>query len=248
MRCFIELSYKGTKYNGWQRQNNAIAVQQVLEEAMETILRHPVEITGSSRTDTGVHAAQQYAHFDLTTSVDLNHLVVRLNSLLPADIAVHRIFRVKADLNSRFIADFRRYEYRISRRKNPFFSDTAYFFARDLNVEKMNEAANLLLEYRDFECFSKVKTEVRTFLCTITRAEWVREEHFLIFYIQSNRFLRGMVRAVVGTLLKVGLGKIDVEDFRQIILSKNRKNAGAQAPALGLSLVEVGYSEAALQD
>ncbi len=241
MRCFIELSYKGTRYNGWQRQNNAVAVQQVLEEAMEIVLRRTVTITGSSRTDTGVHAEQQFAHFDLETGHDLDLLTGRLNSLLPQDIAIHRIFSVPDDLNSRFVADFRRYQYRISRRKNPFTSDTSYLMTRELDVGRMNEAAALLMQYSDFECFSKVKTDVRTFLCAITEAEWVQEEHALIFNIQANRFLRGMVRAIVGTLLQVGTGKISVEDFRRIILSKDRKKAGAQAPAKGLTLTRVGY-------
>ncbi len=247
MRFFIELSYKGTHYNGWQRQPNALTVQQVLEEAISTILRRKVEITGSSRTDTGVHAGQQYAHFDLDDLPDLPLLTRRINSLLPPDIAVHRIFRVRDGLNSRFVADYRKYEYSIARRKNPFLHDTAYLFTRRLNVERMNEAAALLLVHRDFECFSKVKTDVRTFLCTITRAEWIDTGQLLVFHIRANRFLRGMVRAIVGTLLEVGLEKLTVEDFGQIIGSKDRKKAGAQAPAKGLSLVEVGYREAELQ-
>ncbi|MPR32996.1 tRNA pseudouridine(38-40) synthase TruA [Salmonirosea aquatica] len=242
MRYFIELSYKGTDFIGWQRQVKGRSVQQTLEEAMATILRQPVEIVGSSRTDAGVHAGQQFAHFDSQVPLaDPEKLVYRLNSILSYDLAVRRIFPVEAEVHARFAATYRRYEYRIIRHKNPFLTNQAYLFRPDLDLEAMNAAAALLLKFDDFESFSKVHTDVKTFLCTITTAEWQWAGGTLIFRIQANRFLRGMVRALVGTLLDVGTGKQTVADFENIILAKNRKHAGAQAPAHGLFLVEVGY-------
>jgi tRNA pseudouridine38-40 synthase len=244
MRYFIEFSYKGTAYNGWQKQNNALGVQQVLEEAMSKLLRQSIEITGSSRTDTGVHAEQQFAHFDAPIEiVDRDRFVYSLNGLIPYDIGVRRLIPVPNDLNSRFAATHRRYEYRITRYKNPFLVNEALLMRAEPDLERMNEAAALLLIHNDFESFSKIHTSVNNFRCTITEAIWFERGDLLIFKVQANRFLRGMVRALVGTLLNVGFGKISVADFERIILSKNRKNAGAQAPAEGLFLVEVGYTE-----
>jgi len=247
MRYFIELSYNGTHFIGWQRQRQGRSVQQTLEEALATILRQPVEMVGSSRTDAGVHASQQYAHIDLEAAItDSEKLVYRLNSLLPADLAVRRIVPVADSVHARFEANHRRYEYRIIRHKNPFLPQQAYLYKPDLDVERMNTAAALLLRYEDFESFSKVHTDVKTFHCTICRAEWEQRGDLLVFTVQANRFLRGMVRALVGTLLEVGLGKKTVADFERIILAKDRKLAGAQAPAQGLFLVEVGYPEGLL--
>jgi tRNA pseudouridine38-40 synthase len=242
MRYFIEFSYKGTNYSGWQRQNNAISVQQKLDEALTLILREMIESVGSSRTDTGVHAEQQYAHFDTVRPVsDPDLLRFKLNSLLPFDIAVHRIFPVAETAHSRFDATHRRYEYRIIRRKNPFLINESHIFHKPLNVEHMNEAAALLLKYKNFESFSKIHTQVNNFLCDITEALWFEKGEVLIFSVRSNRFLRGMVRALVGTLLEVGTGKKTVADFEKIIQVQDRSKAGAQAPAEGLFLVEVGY-------
>jgi tRNA pseudouridine38-40 synthase len=247
MRYFIELSYNGTHFIGWQRQRQGRSVQQTLEEALATILRQSVEVVGSSRTDAGVHASQQYAHIDLEAAIAYSDkLVYRLNSLLPADLAVRRIIPVADTIHARFEATHRRYEYRITRHKNPFLPHEAYLYRPDLDVEAMNSAAALLLRYEDFESFSKVHTDVKTFLCSISRAEWEQRGDLLVFTVQANRFLRGMVRALVGTLLEVGLGKKTVADFEQIILAKDRKLAGAQAPAHGLFLVEVGYPEGLL--
>lgn len=244
MRYFIEFSYKGTAYNGWQKQNNSLGIQQVLEEAVSKILRQTVEITGSSRTDAGVHAEQQFAHFDFTPEIaDLERFVYSLNGLIPYDIAVRRVIPVGDELNSRFAATHRRYEYRITRFKNPFLINQSHLLRTELDIKQMNEAAALLLIHNDFESFSKIHTNVNNFRCTITEAVWYEEGDMLIFSVQANRFLRGMVRALVGTLVNVGSGKISAHDFEQIILSKNRKNAGAQAPAEGLFLVEVGYPE-----
>jgi len=244
MRYFIEFSYKGTNYSGWQRQNNAISVQQKLDEALTLILRETIESVGSSRTDTGVHAEQQYAHFDTIKPVkDGELLTYRLNSLLPFDIAVHRVFEVKETAHSRFDATHRRYEYRIIRRKNPFLINESHIFHKPLDIQRMNEAAALLLKYKNFESFSKIHTQVNNFLCDITEAYWFEKEDVIIFTVKSNRFLRGMVRALVGTLLEVGTGKRTIADFEKIIQAQDRSKAGAQAPAEGLFLVEVGYPE-----
>ena len=244
MRYFIEFSYKGTAYNGWQKQNNALGVQEVLEVAMQKILREPIEITGSSRTDTGVHAVQQFAHFDTLNGIkDLQKTVYSLNGLIPYDIAVQRLIPVPAELNSRFAATHRRYEYRMVHAKNPFLVNLSYLNRSELDVAKMNEAAALLLIHKDFESFSKIHTSVNNFRCNITEARWFERDGLLIFSVKANRFLRGMVRALVGTLLNVGIGKTSVADFERIIVAKSRKEAGAQAPAEGLFLVEVGYPE-----
>ncbi len=242
MRYFIELSYLGTDFIGWQRQRAGRSVQQTLEEALSTIFRHSIEIMGSSRTDAGVHAAQQFAHFEMEREIaDNDKKVYQLNSLLPPDLAVRSLIRVPDDFHARFAATHRRYVYRVIQHKNPFLTKTAYVFRPDLDLDSMNAAAALLLRYDDFESFSKVHTDVNTFICQITVAEWATENATLVFTVQSNRFLRGMVRALVGTLLEVGTGKIKVPDFERIILAKDRAAAGAQAPARGLSLVEVGY-------
>lgn len=244
MRYFLEFSYRGTAYNGWQKQNNALGIQEVLEEALSKVLRMSVDLTGSSRTDTGVHAEQQFAHFDLPTAIDNPDLLAyKVNALIPRDVAVRRFVQVADDVHSRFAATHRKYEYRIIRHKNAFLTDLAYQLRGDLDVGLMNSAAKLLLVHNDFESFSKIHTNVNNFRCSITQAEWVDSGEMLTFHVKANRFLRGMVRALVGTMLEVGRGKLTVEDFEQIILSRNRKNAGAQAPAAGLFLVEVGYSD-----
>lgn len=244
MRYFIEFSYRGTAYNGWQKQNNALGVQEVLEHALAKVLRMPVELTGSSRTDTGVHAEQQFAHFDLPAPIaDPDLLVYKLNALTPKDVSVHRLIAVGNEVHSRFAATYRKYEYRITYQKNPFLTDLATVMRKNLDVPVMNEAAALLLVHNDFESFSKIHTNVNNFRCSITEAHWVESDNMLVFHVKANRFLRGMVRALVGTMLEVGRGKLTVAGFEQIILSRNRKNAGAQAPAEGLFLVEVGYPE-----
>ncbi|MCF0070642.1 tRNA pseudouridine(38-40) synthase TruA [Dyadobacter sp. CY261] len=244
MRYFLEFSYRGTAYNGWQKQNNALGVQEVLETALAKILRMPVELTGSSRTDTGVHAEQQFAHFDLPEAVaDTDLFVYKLNALIPRDIAVQRLILVGDEVHSRFAATHRKYEYRITYQKSPFLTDLACQMRPNLDVALMNQAAALLLVHNDFESFSKIHTNVNNFRCTINEARWVETGVMLVFHVRANRFLRGMVRALVGTMLEVGRRKITVDDFEQIILSRNRKNAGAQAPAEGLFLVEVGYPD-----
>ena len=243
MRYFIECAYKGTQYSGWQIQNNSLTVQAEIEKALSTLLKHKVDITGSSRTDAGVHAVQQIAHFEMTKEIsDCENLVFRMNKLLPFDISVQKIFNVTNDYHARFEAISRKYEYRISRKKNPFQRGLAYEFNGNINIDSMNEACKILFRHLDYQCFSKIHTDVLTFNCTITEAHWEeKEENLLIFSIKANRFLRGMVRAIVGTLLEVGLGKISLSAFEEIILSKDRKKAGRAVPAAGLFLMEVNY-------
>ncbi len=243
MRYFIEHSYHGKAYCGWQIQNNGITVQQVLEEKLAILLREQVKLVGSSRTDAGVHACQQYAHFDVEGELnDPADLAFRLNGMLPYDIAVGRIMPVSPDVHSRFDAVYRRYCYKMVRRKDPFLQGQAYYFRKELDMKKMNEATALLLQYRDFESFSKIHTDVNHFECDIMEARWEAEGQYLReFHIKANRFLRGMVRALVGTLLEVGEGKRTVASFEELILARNRKMAGPQAPPHGLYLMEVGY-------
>lgn len=243
MRYFIECAYRGTNYSGWQIQDNSLTVQAEIEEALSTLLKHKIEITGSSRTDTGVHAVQQMAHFDMANEIsDCDNLVYRMNKLLPFDISIQKIFNVADNYHSRFEAISRKYEYRISRKKNPFQRGLTYEFNGNINIELMNEACRILFKHINYQCFSKIHTNVLTFNCTILEAQWEeKQEDLLVFSIKANRFLRGMVRTIVGTLLEVGLGKISLTAFEEIILSKDRKKAGRSVPAEGLFLMEVNY-------
>lgn len=243
MRYFFTIAYKGTNYHGWQRQPNAMGVQQKVEEVFSTILNHKTEIVGSGRTDSGVHATAQVFHFDLSGEMEAEHLLYKANKMLPHDVALMHVNRVKEESHARFDAVKRAYQYHIATEKNPFAINQAYFFTQELSIEKMNLASEMLLNYQDFESFSKVKTDVYTFNCDIFEAFWKQEEETLVFHIKANRFLRGMVRAIVGTLLDVGQNKITVQDFENIIKSKNRKSAGRAVPAHGLYLTEVLYPE-----
>ena len=243
MRYFIELSYNGKAYHGWQNQPNAISVQQVLEEALTLLLQNKTEIVGAGRTDTGVHASQMFAHVDVDFELDISNIVYKLNSFLPNDIAVSDVFKVKEDAHARFDALRRTYNYKISTTKNVFNTDFAYRLQLPLDVEKMNEACKILFLYNDFQCFSKSNTDVKTYNCTITRAEWIKEEDNIIFIITADRFLRNMVRAIVGTMINIGLGKIQVDDLHEIIKSKNRSEAGYSVPAHGLYLTNIIYPE-----
>lgn len=241
MRYFIEFSYNGKNYFGYQIQPKDISVQEELEKALSTILREPIKTTGAGRTDTGVHAKKMFAHFD--TSQDLSpQLVHQLNSFLPNDIAVYKIFKVKDDFHARFDATFRTYEYYISLEKNPFTQDSAWqHWRRPLDINKMNEACKILFDYEDFTSFAKLHTDNKTNLCSIYKAEWEQNGTELKFTVSANRFLRNMVRAIVGTMVDIGAGKIQPEDLRNIIENKNRNSAGTSAPAHGLFLVDVGY-------
>jgi tRNA pseudouridine38-40 synthase len=247
MRYFIEIAYKGTKYHGWQVQANAYTVQEAFNRALGTLLKEDVETLGSGRTDTGVHASQQFVHVDTNKHLQTHPHLYQLNALLPADIVAKNIFPVAANAHARFDALSRSYEYRISPEKNPFLKDMCYLYTKPLDVAAMNEAAALLLTYEDFTCFSRVKTDVNHFLCTIHEACWKNSGDLLIFYIRANRFLRGMVRAIVGTLLEVGLHKLTLDGFEQVLMSKDRKAAGRSVPPDGLFLTNVQYDEQLLK-
>ena len=243
-RYFIFLSYKGTAYHGWQIQPNGISVQEVLAKALTTVLREEIEIVGAGRTDTGVHAKLMVAHFDISAKLEnLPALSQKLNSVLPHDIAISKIRAVQADAHARFDAISRKYEYHIVNFKHVFKKEYAARFTHPLNIEQMNKAAAILLEYRDFTSFSKLHTDARTNNCVIHTASWTENEGEWIFTIQADRFLRNMVRAIVGTLLDVGRGKMSMDDFRKVIEAKNRCKAGVSVPAQGLYLVDIQYPE-----
>ena len=241
MRYFIDLAYKGTDYHGWQVQNNVLSVQQVLNNVLSTILRSEIFTVGSGRTDAGVHASQQIAHFDTEVILDPEKHLFKFNSMLPADISIKSIHRVTDEAHARFDATKRSYEYKIGSAKNPFHDDLEYTFNAELDIDAMNEASQLLLGTNDFESFSKVHTEVNNFLCSISRAEWKLDNELLTFYVSANRFLRGMVRTMVGTLLDVGMSRTSLLEFNAIIKSKDRTKAGRAVPAKGLFLSEVIY-------
>ncbi|SRX54051.1 tRNA pseudouridine(38-40) synthase TruA [Aequorivita sp. CIP111184] len=243
MRYFIEIAYNGGNYFGWQRQPEQISVQQVLEETLSTLLRKKLKITGAGRTDAGVHSKQLYAHFDFDEIQDKDELIFRLNSFLPKDISVKNIFEVKDDAHARFNAVQREYEYIISLKKDPFLQNFAFQINNKPNVDLMNEAAKMLLHHKDFQCFSRSKTDVKTYNCTIVKAYWETQNNTLIFTIAADRFLRNMVRAIVGTLLDIGYEKKTLEEFQQILDSKRREEAGASAPAHGLYLTKVVYPD-----
>lgn len=240
MRYFLELEYFGKAYHGWQRQPNALSVQEVVEESLSTLLQQNVEIVGAGRTDAGVHARQIFAHFDAETLPE-KELIFRMNSLLPEDISVKDLVQVTPDAHARFDAVSRSYEYHIVTRKDVFAIDTAYYIQKELDVEKMKAAANILLEYTNFKCFSRSRTDVFTYNCSIEKAAWEQREDKLIFHITADRFLRNMVRAIVGTLLQIGQGKIEVEEMHRIIKSEDRSKAGASVPAHGLYLTGIIY-------
>lgn len=241
-RYFLQLSYKGTNYHGWQVQLNAISVQEVMEKALSTILREEIAVVGAGRTDTGVHASFFVLHFDSEkNNLDSVNMEYKLNRFLPSDIAVSKIFKVNNELHARFSAVSRTYKYYISTEKNPFRFETSYQYNVLLDIDKMNEAARLLFNYKDFTSFSRLHTDVKTNNCKIYQAEWRREDDQLVFTIKADRFLRNMVRAVVGTLIEVGRGKMTADEFREIIEKKDRGAAGASAPAEGLFLTNIEY-------
>lgn len=236
----MEISYDGSNYHGWQIQENAQSVQQEIETAIAIVFQQETPVVGAGRTDTGVHAEQMFAHMDIE-EIPKNFLW-RTNSILPKDIAIKNIFPVREDAHARFDAISRRYKYIINRKKDVFMQNRSYFLQRNLNVEKMNLAAKFLLGEKDFSSFSKSHTQTFTNLCEVTEAKWVVEDDFLIFYISANRFLRNMVRAIVGTLLEVGENSIEVEKIADIIKAKDRSKAGFSVPAHGLYLSSIKYS------
>jgi tRNA pseudouridine38-40 synthase len=241
-RYFIEISYKGTYYRGWQIQPNQVTVQGEIEQVLSKLNHNSrINVIGCGRTDTGVHASQFYAHFDFETVDNLQSFKFKMNKMLPKDIAIHQIFEVNANAHARFDAIKRTYHYHIITNKNPFLIDTSLLFTQPLDFNKMNQASKILMNHTNFECFSKVKTDVTNFNCTVTNAEWIKTENGYMFVISANRFLRNMVRAIVGTLLEVGAGTISIDDLHQIIESKNRSRAGKSVLPNGLFLAEVKY-------
>ena len=241
MRYFIDLSYNGRAYHGWQIQPDVVTVQSELNHALSTVLRAPLECMGAGRTDTGVHAIMMIAHFDFDKQIDAKDIVYKLNVYLPKDIHVNTIKEVHTETHARFDALSRTYIYEISRTKDAFNYQNAHTYTLPLDIDLMNQAAKMLFEHTDFQCFSKVKTDVKTFECHIMEAEWELINNKLFFKVKADRFLRNMVRAIVGTLIEVGAKKRTLKAFRAIIRSKNRSNAGTSAPAQGLYLVEIDY-------
>ena len=242
MRFFIKFSFFGKHYHGWQIQPKAMTVQQVLQQALSTLLREPIAVVGAGRTDSGVHAQEMYAHFDTNNPLPPD-LVAKLNSFLPIDIAIDSIYVVTPEAHARFSAISRTYQYHISTQKDVFNYNYSMSFSLPLNVALMNEAAHILYYYTDFQCFSKTHTDVKTFLCKVYQAYWQQIGHELVFTITADRFLRNMVRAIVGTLIEVGKQRLSLNDFEDIIIGKNRSKAGASVPASGLFLTRIEYPE-----
>jgi tRNA pseudouridine38-40 synthase len=243
LRYFIELSYFGKAYHGWQNQPDSISVQEMLEEKLSKVLHPGIQIVGAGRTDAGVHAKQMFAHFDTEKLIDEALLKYKMNSMLPKDIAVAAVFEVEADAHARFDALSRSYEYHIVQEKDAFSKDFAWFFKHALDVNKMNEAALALKDYTNFKSFSKSRTDVKTYNCRIDNAEWKVKDEKLVFYITADRFLRNMVRAIVGTLVEIGQGKYPVSHIHEVILSEDRGKAGTSVPAHGLYLTRIIYPE-----
>lgn len=247
MRYFLELGYLGKNFFGWQIQPNQISVQETIEKPLSLLLRENIKITGAGRTDTGVHALQMFAHFDFAAPLP-SDLVHRMNRFLPPDIVIYNIHPVRPEAHARFDAEERTYEYRIDTLKNPFTIDSSWQLYAAPDFNKMNEAAALLCETRDFSSFAKTHTDVKTHICSLRKAEWKKEGNSLIFTITADRFLRDMVRAITGTLVDVGKEKISLNRFREIIERKDRRFASGSAPAQGLFLKEVRYPKSVFED
>ena len=241
-RYFLEVAYKGTNYSGFQVQKNANSIQAEVEKAFHILHKHRITLTGSSRTDAGVHALQNFFHFDFSGDLAV-HVIYKMNAILPDDIAVRELIAVRSDAHCRFDALNREYKYFIYRRKHPFLKDRAFYFPYKLNIEAIQEAGELIKEYHDFTSFSKRRTQVKTFVCSIVESKWYLEADHLVFYVKADRFLRGMVRALVATMLRIGRGKIAVHEFREIIEQKDCSKASFAVPAHGLFLVGVNYPD-----
>lgn len=243
-RYFIRVAYKGTNYAGFQAQQNANSIQAEVEKALKIFFKTHFELTCSSRTDAGVHALCNYFHLDSDTllhTVQLDKSVYNLNAILPSDIVIKAIIQVPDTAHSRFGALSREYKYYIYHSKNPFLSEKAFYYPYTLDIDKLNEAADLVRQYTDFTTFSKRNTQVKTFNCTIINSKWVIKQECIVYQIQANRFLRGMVRGLVGTMLRVGTGRITIGNFKSIIESKDCTNADFSVPPQGLFLVNVNY-------
>ena len=240
MRYFVFFAYNGAGYHGWQSQPNALTVQQEMEQAFETLLQEPIALTAAGRTDAGVHASFMVSHFDTSNSLPEN-LCFLLNQYLSNAISINRIQNVSDSAHARFDALSRTYQYTISSVKNPFRYPYQYYIKGSLDLAQMNASAALLLEYEDFECFSKVNTDVKTFMCQIEKAHWESLENQYIFTIKANRFLRNMVRAIVGTLIEIGQGKRTLDSLYKTLRSKDRSQAGYSVPAHALFLTDIEY-------
>jgi len=247
-RYFFEISYKGTNYHGWQIQQNAISIQQVIQEKFQQLLHSEIEIVGSGRTDTGVHAKQQFFHADIGNRIDVEDFRYHLNAILPNDILVKSIRKVKNNAHVRFDATKRGYEYIIIQQKDPFLQNEAYMYHHPIFLDKLNTATEILIGNNNFESFSKVKTQVNNFICEVYTATWETTNNRITFYIEANRFLRGMVRAIVGSLLLVNENKIDLNDLKQILIERDRTKAGRSVPADGLYLSSISYPEQIFED
>jgi tRNA pseudouridine38-40 synthase len=243
-RYFLELAYKGTHYAGFQIQQNANSIQEETQKALQIFFKKEIELTGSSRTDAGVHARQNFFHFDSDTMPDkkkLDDSIYNLNAILPSDIVIKKIFQVESKAHCRFDALCREYNYYIYRHKNPFLEDWAFYFPYQLDVVKLKQVAEIILAYEDFTSFSKRNTQVKTFMCRIMESEWIEQTDCLIYHVKANRFLRGMVRGLVGTMLKIGTGKISLEEFVEIIESKDSTKTDFSVPPQGLFLEAVHF-------
>lgn len=241
-RYFLEVAYKGTQYSGFQIQENATSIQQEVEKALAVFFREAFSLTGSSRTDGGVHALQNYFHFDYEDVISKRNLY-NINAILPPDIVLKDVYPVAPDAHCRFDALSREYRYYVYRTKDPFREDRAFFFPYTLDRAKMDAAAAILLTYQDFTAFSKRSTQVKTFLCTIHESAWYQEEDCLVYRVRANRFLRGMVRGLVGTMLQVGRGRISVEEFEAVIQGRDNQQADFSVPGHGLFLFRVYYPD-----
>ncbi len=247
-RYFLELSYKGTAYSGFQAQHNANTIQAEVEKAVEILRKEKIVMTGSSRTDAGVHARQNFFHFDTMIAVDqwkgmetAKNFIYKMNAVLPEDIVVKGLKQVPDTAHCRFDARSREYNYYIYRQKDPFLKDRAFYFPYRLDIEKLQEAASIIKEYSDFTSFSKRNTQVKTFVCSIIESQWSAEGNCLVYKVKANRFLRGMVRALTATMLKIGRGKLSLEEFRDIIMARDCTLASFAVPAQGLVLLSVEY-------
>jgi len=240
MRYFLEVSYKGTNYSGFQSQKNANTIQTEVEKAFKILLKEEIQLTGSSRTDTGVHALQNYFHFDTKNELS-SQLLYNLNAILPGDIAARNLRKVKDEAHCRFDAIAREYKYYIYQKKNPFLEDNAYYYPYTLDLELIQKAATIIKEYSDFTSFSKRNTQVKSFTCDVQESKWIIEGECFVYKVKANRFLRGMVRALVATMLKVGRNKTNLDNFRTIIESQDCTLADFSAPPNGLFLVQVAF-------
>ena len=244
MRYLLELSFNGTNYHGWQIQPNSITVQEVIEKALTVVLNQKIDVVGAGRTDAGVHATYFCLHFDYSSFIDdQKDFIFKLNSFLKSDIYIINLQIVSDDFHARFDALTRTYNYKLTTRKNPFLTNQAYYIRRDLDFDNMNLAALKLFNYTNFKCFSKSNTDVKTYNCSIKKAVWVYHNDCWIFEISANRFLRNMVRAIVGTLIEIGEGKHDINYLDTVVKSENRGLAGYSVPAHGLYLVNIFYAE-----